>query len=309
MTEDFERDVEQMLRDRAGELPGTYDAPSDVVSRARRRRTVKVGALTMSVVLVVAGGVAAIAGVAGRNDSERVTVANPLESTTTAPLPTTTARVPYVPTTSVPTVACPVLAANSESQPAPPNTAPRTPAAGDPAGWRGLVSFAGAKDARYVALGPKSWSCLTQFAQDGNNDVVLYPPGAYPGRVPSLDEAPIAVDDDWLWHGLFPLSCQVSNLPAVLAHAAHVGMPCALPSGRRLTQVDTHVSTFVDTDGTQGAAWLRLPSSADGVDGLISVVTCRPTTGLTAAECGTIVDDYIARVGAMRLTAPGRANP
>ena len=97
-----------------------------------------------------------------------------------------------------------------------------------------------------------------------------------------------------------PLPCAVATDPAVFAHAAEVGMTCARPPGRTLTHVDDHVSTFTGADGARGAVWMKLPS-AQGADGLISVVTCRPTEGLTAADCDTILADYVARVAATRI--------
>ena len=89
--------------------------------------------------------------------------------------------------------------------------------------------------------------------------------------------------------------CWVSSDLEVRAIAARLGMECAVPPGRRLTHIEAHVSTFVDADGARGAGWLRLPSAGRG-DGQISVLTCRPTTGLTAADCDTIIADYAARV-------------
>ena len=119
----------------------------------------------------------------------------------------------------------------------------------------------------YTVLGPKTWSCLTSFGANGASGIELYPPNASPGRVPSFDEAPIVVNNDWLWHGLFPLPCQVSTAPAVLAYAARVGMPCAVPTGRTLVRVSGRglastgrdVSTFTDADG---ARWRGVAAAA-----------------------------------------------
>ena len=66
----------------------------------------------------------------------------------------------------------------------------------------------------------------------------------------------------------------------------------------------THVSTFVDRDGALGAGWIVRPSSDTAHDGQISVLTCRPTTGLTKADCDTIVADYAARVSVLPTTMP-----
>jgi hypothetical protein len=62
-----------------------------------------------------------------------------------------------------------------------------------------------------------------------------------------------------------------------------------------VTRVDAHVATFVDADGTHGAGWMILPSSRAVDDGKFSELTCRPTGGLTTAECDTIIADWIAR--------------
>jgi hypothetical protein len=53
---------------------------------------------------------------------------------------------------------------------------------------------------------------------------------------------------------------------------------------------------FVDADGARGAGWMVLPSAPGTEDGLLSVLTCRPTDGLTTADCETIVADYVARL-------------
>jgi hypothetical protein len=67
-------------------------------------------------------------------------------------------------------------------------------------------------------------------------------------------------------------------------------------ASRVLTHVDAHTTTFVDPDGTRGAGWFELPSSSTADDGKVSVLTCHPTTGLSAADCDVIIADWIARV-------------
>ena len=48
---------------------------------------------------------------------------------------------------------------------------------------------------------------------------------------------------------------------------------------------------------TAPGVWARssLPSSAGADDGKLTVLTCRPTAGLTAAGCDTIIADFVAR--------------
>jgi hypothetical protein len=297
--DDFENELRRAIADRAESLPDKYEAPPSVVARVRRRRAVKRGALALSIVLVVSGSVAAVAGVAGRDDAKRVISTEPVGPTTTV-VATTTSRRPRS-ARAVETMKCPVLESlRSDRPPNPPVIVPRVPAAGDETTYRDLASYASAADQRHVVLGPKTWSCLAQVAADGGDSMVVYPPAATPGRVPPVAQAPIAVGNDYLWHGAFPTPCQVSHAPDVLAHAAHVGIACALPAGRTLTRVDGDVSEFVDAGGARGAAWLKLPTSEDGVDGLIGVITCQPTQGLTAADCDTIIADWAARVAAVR---------
>jgi hypothetical protein len=62
-----------------------------------------------------------------------------------------------------------------------------------------------------------------------------------------------------------------------------------------VTRLDTHFATFVDADGTRGAARLELPT-ANGSDGFITVLTCRPNAEVTTDMCNTIVADWLARV-------------
>jgi hypothetical protein len=215
------------------------------------------------------------------------------EPDTTTTTSTTTTTQPVTLTTT----ACPISYAATEHTTEHPSTAPRVPSAGDPTVFSQLTSFAATDSPRFVALGPSGWSCQGQMAADGDNGMVIYQTAGPGGAAPDIFTAPIAIENDWMWHGLSTAgnACSVSTDPAVIAHAASVSWPCAVPAGRTLTQVDAHVSTFVDADGARGASWMLLPSSAQVDDGKLSILTCRPNADLTAADCDTVIADWVAR--------------
>ena len=124
---------------------------------------------------------------------------------------------------------------------------------------RGSKSFAGTSDPRYVVLGPSGWRCQMQVATDGDNAVVVFPPPeASAEPAPDLSTAPIAIENDYLWHGISGTTraCTVTTAPAVGAEAKQISAPCAVPAGRALTPVDAHVTMFVDANGNRGASWL-----------------------------------------------------
>ncbi len=231
----------------------------------------------------------------------RMDAETPPTTTTTGPSTATTSTSTSTTTTTrpatIPTVVCPVTYALTDHTTAHPSTAPRTPSAGDPALFSQLASYAATEDPRFVALGPPAWSCEGQMGADGDNALVIYQTAGPGGAAPDIFTAPIAIENDWLWHGLSAIGnlCKVSTDPAVIAKAAEVSWPCAVPAGRTLTPVDADSSTFVDADGARGGAWFVLPSSAAVDDGKLSILTCRPTTDLTAAECDTIIADWLAR--------------
>jgi len=180
----------------------------------------------------------------------------------------------------------------------PPSTAPRpvtTP------GADAFASYAATTDDRYIVLGPKGWKCSAQASADGQNGMTLDDNGN-----PGTSLAPISIINDYLWHGGVggPLACSVSDEATITAYIEanypELG-PCP-KAGRALTPVDAHTTTFVDPDGTRGAGWFELPSSPTADDGKVSVLTCHPITGLSAADCDVIIADWIARVDA--ATAP-----
>lgn len=291
--ERFEQDVAEMLEDRVAKLPGSYDIDAALLRRARRARATKLTALGVAAVLVAGGTTGAIAQIVGRDDPHRVTTATPTST---------------VPRSSVRTVACPVNTEVRNGQlsiaTATPTTEPRVPEAGDPALLSTLESFAAIDDPRYVVLGPESWSCLATVT-DGANRMVVYDPQATPGKVPGLDAAPIKVQNAILWNEpARALACSVFDDP--LFRQPTNSCVTSPSSHRAVTRVDAHVATFVDADGVRGVGWLELPSSDTASDGKISVLTCRPTKGLTTAACDTIIADYAARLSseASRATTP-----
>ena len=197
---------------------------------------------------------------------------------------------------------CPVVYGVNDGQKLPPpasNVRGRIPAAGDPAQLANLASFGATSDPRYVVLGPMTWSCLTTMATDGSNSVVVYDPAKTPGRVPDVANAPIAVMNDYLWHGGVGsgYACSVFSDPALVQYVSQnypQEGPCPR-AGRTVTKVDAHQARFVDADGARGVGWITLPSSAGADDGKLTVLTCRPTAGLTAAGCDTIIAEFVAR--------------
>jgi hypothetical protein len=287
--ERFEQDVVDLFEDRVSSLPTSYDIDPALVQRARRRRTMKLTTLALAAIVVVVGTTGAIAQTVNRGD-QRV-------STST---PTSTLARP-----SVRTVVCPVRTQVGNAKPsiaiATPTTEPRIPGAGDPELLSRLESFAAIDDPRYVVLGPASWSCYAVIT-NGANRIVVYDPQATPGMVPSLDAAPIAIENDSLWNPLgAALACSVFDDP--LFRQPTNSCVSSRLRYRTVTRVDAHLATFVDANGDRGMGWVVLPSSDTATDGKISVLTCRPTRGLTAAACDTIIADYAARL-ASETTPP-----
>jgi hypothetical protein len=214
-----------------------------------------------------------------------------------SPPPASTTTATTKPAT-VTTIACPINYAVVGQTVAPPSTEPRVPAGGDSARFSHLASYAVTDDPRYVALGPAAWSCQGLMAADGDNGMVVYKAPAS-GAVPDIFSAPIAIENDFLWHGGIGsgAACSVFDDPAVVQYMTAnfpQEMPCPR-AGRTVTRIDSHASRFVDADGARGAGWIVLPSSQAADDGRISVLTCRPTDGLTTADCDTIIADWIAR--------------
>jgi hypothetical protein len=280
--DDFERELREMLNDRVAAMPEAFDAPPVLLRRARRRRTTRLTALAASVVVVIGGAAGAIAQVARGDGPRRVSTSTP-----------TTALRP-----SVPTVICEADRVDNilGTRVLPPD-APRVPTAGDPAQLSKLASFAAADVPWLIALGPASWSC--HWPLDGGT-IVIFDGTATSGRVPTVDEAPIAVDSGALVDDRqgARLACSVFDDPAVMEHVNRNDVGDCVhdrtPS-RTVTRVDEHVATFVDSDGSRGVGWMLLPPSGSAPSGYASVLTCRPTAGLTADECDTIIADFIAR--------------
>jgi hypothetical protein len=324
VTNDFESDLRRRSSDRVAGMPDAYGAAPALLTRARRRRSAKLGALAATVVILGAGTAAAVTQVAGRQNRELTasaakkskaprTLAPPTSRSLLPPQSTTPASVvsattvapsstpPLVGPGQVATVACPINSARpTQPNPPPPSTAPRGITVGDPSLLATLSSFAATTDPTYEVLGPNTWSCDTILYNDGRSAVGVFDP-AIAGAVPDIGTAPIAVDNDWLWHGGVGsvAACSVFDEPALVHRVTQYNsryLPCPR-AGRTVTPVDAHVATFVDADGARGAGRMVLPS-AQGGDGSISVLTCRPTTGLTAAECDTIVADFVARLKA-----------
>jgi len=104
-----------------------------------------------------------------------------------------------------------------------------------------------------------------------------------------------------LWHGAIGSvsACSIFDDLVVVDEVNRVypkSIRCP-SAGRRVTRVNPRVATFVDADGARGVGWMVLPS-AQGADGFITVLTCRPGGILTPADCDTIVADYAARADA-----------
>ncbi len=290
MTDELERQLGDMLRDRVADLPTSYEVEPSTLRRARRRRGMKLAAFSTALVLVVAGVAATVVAVVNGSGSDHV-----VSTTGTRP--------------SVDTVRCPSAGGADAGRPpgTPPVIEPRVPAAGEPGVVSHLVSYAAFDDPRYVVLGPPGWSCSATLATDGQNGVDVYVPGTAdpPGQ--------ISVLNDVLWHGGVGsgLACSASDDPAVTQYVEEnfpEARPCPRP-GRTVTRVNEHTETFVDDDGSRGASWIVLPSTSTGDDGNVSVLTCRPAAGLTDVDCDAIIADWIARrrrAGVPSTTVPVR---
>jgi hypothetical protein len=240
-----------------------------------------------------------IADFVARIDAEIPPTAPTAPSTSTTATTSTTTTTTTTPSASVATVVCPVTYALTDHTTAHPSAAPRTPSAGDPALFSHLESFAATDDPRMVALGPSGWTCHGLLAADGNNGMVVYKTADPGGAPPDIYTAPIAVDSDWLWHGGVGsvTACRATGDQAAVQYVTQLfpqDLPCP-SAGRTVTKIDAHAWSFVDADGAHGAAWMVLPSSPNVDDGMIGVLTCRPTDGLTIADCDTIIADWLAR--------------
>jgi hypothetical protein len=283
-----------MLNERVSAMPDSYEVAPEAVARARRRRTTRLTALVAIVAAVAIGTTAAVAQLVNRDSPDRVA--------TSSVTSTSTARPGDRP--SVPTVVCPIEYSLTGSPLPSPSLAPRVPPAGDPQVLRHFVSFAATTDPRYTVLGPTGWSCRTTIAADGNNGMAVYDS---PKPNHSLKEgAAITIENDFLWHGGVGsvIACSVFDDPALVAYLTQnfAVLASHCPSaGRTVTRINQHTATFVDTDGTRGAGWIVLPSSDAADDGQISVLQCRPTVGLTVADCDTIIADFVARMGKVPL--------
>lgn len=285
--DDFERELREMLNDRVASMPAAHDVTPELLTHARRRRATKLTALAVSVVIVAGGTAGAIAQLTGDDGPRRVVT----------PTPTSGPERP-----SVPTVECPVTIPPTASVSlTPPSTIPRVPDAGDPAELTKLQSYAASDDPRSVVLGPSTWSCHGTIVLGGG--MVVYDPNATPGQIPSIDAAPIAIENDVLWRDPFGalLACSVFDDPEVLQFTkTNYEQNCLRSRSpqRTVTRVDDQVATFVDANGDRGVGWMILPSSMTANDGKISVLTCRPTAGLTVETCDAIIADYAARLAA-----------
>ena len=319
---EFEDDVRRRLHAGVAGMPEAYEPSPDLVRRARRHRGARLTAVVATVLVVAAGTSTGVAQVLTHQSTRRLAVAAKQSAPTTVAIAVPSSSVPTTAVTStsaasvptrpsVSTVACPATyAIQGDSRP-PPSTAPRVPAAGDASVLAHLASFAGTTDPRFVVLGPRAWSCQMQIATDGDNALVVYPPDAPSAAAPDIYAAPVAIENDFLWHGLSGTSaaCAVSTYSAVLAKAAQFSAPCAVPAGRILTRVDSHVTTFVDAGGDRGMSWIVMPLTPDGSDGRLSILTCRPTAGLTTADCDAIVADFAARLDGDQSASPTSVAP
>jgi hypothetical protein len=281
--DDFERELRGMLNDRVASMPEAFDAPPVLLKRARRRRASKLTALAASVVVVIGGAAGAIAQIAGGDGSRRVI--------TTAPTST-------VPRPGVPTVACARdYPGDFRGTRVLPPSRPRVPTVGDPTVLSTLVWFADSTDQNVIVLGPASWSCHWPVGEGG---MVVYDPKATGGTVPTVDDAPILVENGspWVDPGGARIACSVFDDAVVMEHVNARDISGCVHDRtprRTVTRVDEHLATFVDDDGSRGVAWLQLPSSKTAYDGAVSVLRCRPTEGLTVAACDTIIAEYSAR--------------
>ena len=148
---------------------------------------------------------------------------------------------------------------------------------------------------------PEFWSCqATILTDDGSFHarVVVYDPTKNAGAAPAVGAAAIAIDADQVWHAT-ALVCSVFAVPGSreIGPTPVLRQPVA-PSRRstiilRPSSIRRHPRRRV---GTRCCGRETRPVSL-AMSQRVSVLTCRPTTGLTAADCDTVVADYVARVG------------
>ena len=144
-------------------------------------------------------------------------------------------------------------------------TEPASPTGADAGHPPTLQYFGGGwgEDPRYVVLGPDSWSCLRRSTERGTSSVV-YDPNATPGRVPGVDAASIAVQNE-VWEGPAGarLLCSVFDDAAAVEFARRNYPDSCLTApapGRTVTRVSGNFATFVDATGDRGAGWMIPPS-------------------------------------------------
>jgi hypothetical protein len=284
----LEREVREMLKDRANGMPAEYEPSTELLGKASRRRTTKMVAFGVAVFVVAAG----VVGVLARDASQKkVDVTHP---PTSLPAPAGTVAHP-----KLKTVECPMSLASGNTSPfGAPVLTPRATTTGDASLLSGMTSFAASRDDTFVVAAPKGWSCQATLGEDGAAGMDIYLAGTTPTGGPIHGNGPIHVAYDWLWHGAVGAgtACEVFQSQALLEYwqRAYPGQPCKPPVGRTVTG-DDKLSTFTDRDGTVGVGIMRLPT-AQGVDnGQVEILSCRPSAGLSAAACQSIVADYASR--------------
>jgi hypothetical protein len=148
-----------------------------------------------------------------------------------------------------------------------------------------------------AVLAPADWTCLAAIGVNGGNGFVVAPKEhRLVPSVPAPDRgAMVSVVNDRLMHGSmgYDVACEVFADDEVLVTALHSEYPeehCGVPKGRKVRRVGARVAVFADADGTHGAAVIDYRKW-----GRITVMTCRPGSGLGPAACEDIVADYVAR--------------
>jgi hypothetical protein len=330
MTDELEREVRAMLQQRAGDMPGGYDAPPGLAGRVARRRTTRMALAGAGVVVVVALAAGAIGAAATKSKHGRVITSVPTTVPQTTPTTratgTTTQTTPLVTTPTVAGVGCPTRSVTAPFDVAAPQVGPRKIPGLDPPIANRVRSYVGpragfATDARAlepdIVLAPKGWSCRVYRSNGGGAVLYVFPPSAqgsfgtsdsswttseqYAGTEVRVVTAVLGHNPD------ASLACSVfAGEPLVDQWVATSGVSasCAVTNGRTLTKLAPGVYSFVDTDGTRGVGAMRVRATTPLLDGDYGIVTCKLTGG-DASLCDAIISDYTTRYpGSVPATQP-----
>lgn len=282
--------------------------------RARQGRSWLVGTAVVGVVVALAIGSVALA---SRGSGRSAARAKPTRSLSLSP---TTNAPKHVAAVGIPTVSCET---QNLSSPTPPGLT-HGPVLPKTVRLRSGVHAEGLKLSLFVegskfsdqlsVLAPSGWVCLGSEGFDGAGDFDVYPVAAAPAFTWSTSALPrpnsytgplVSLRTDWLGHGTTaPLMCPWLSDPTFSQLAQRINsedvslgvgntISCAPPVGAQVTHLTLDISKITFPNGTLGAA--TATGTPPPGTGTVTLLECR---GLPTSTCKTVVDEYIARVGA-----------